>query len=326
MLILNIILLIIPLGLIIWWVNKTKTGEKLTRGNIIKLLVFGGLALALDIAVALLLALGWRYLRPAGIPVLLNGLIMTIFTAALPEELAKYLMFRLATKDHKQMKMKVWLDAVLLCGLIGMGFDFFENIEYSIGGNAAMLLRGFLPFHFLFAVVMGYYFGKALITGEKKYHTRAIAVPVLMHTILDYPIITLTQWPGGDAFELLSNAESAPESDVLLISVLSVIVLIFTVAFIVLLILAFRRISKWSRTDASQQLLYPFEEDAAAAGVVSADPAGEEDAAAAEVVPADPAGEEDAAAADGTPATEEVPAPAEEAADETPEVPDEETN
>ncbi len=312
MFILNLILLIIPLVLIVWWVTKIKTGEKYTRADIIKLLIFGGLALALDIAIALLLAIGWKVLQPAGTPALVNGLIMTVFTAALPEECAKYLMFRLGTRNHKQMKMKVWLDAVLACGLVGMGFDFFENIEYAIGGDAAMMTRGFLPFHFLFAVVMGYYFGKALLTGDKKYHIRSIAVPVLMHSVLDFPIITVTNWPGGDAFEILNNADTAPESEVIFIMVLLGLILLITVAYIILLILAFRRIKKWSRTAASQALLYPSEEDAAAPELVPTDMAAREDAASPGLVPTDMAGKEDAA-------SPEVPA----SADGAPETPDE---
>ena len=53
------------------------------------------------------------------------------------------------------------------------------------------ILCSLAPAHFQFGIIMGYFFGKYLVTGNKKYRTLSLWVPVLIHTCCN----TLVQVP-----------------------------------------------------------------------------------------------------------------------------------
>ena len=55
------------------------------------------------------------------------------------------------------------------------------------------ILRSLAPADFQFGIIMGYFFGKHLVTGNKKYRTLSLWVPVLIHTCCN----TLVQVPYG---------------------------------------------------------------------------------------------------------------------------------
>lgn len=64
-------------------------------------------------------------------------------------------------------------DGILYAVAVSLGFATVENVLYAFAGNAsvsAMFLRALLPVsgHAMFAVIMGYYMGKAKFIGGKK--------------------------------------------------------------------------------------------------------------------------------------------------------------
>ncbi|MEE3436926.1 MAG: PrsW family glutamic-type intramembrane protease, partial [Lachnospiraceae bacterium] len=47
------------------------------------------------------------------------------------------------------------------------------------------IFRSLMPFHFMYGAIMGYFVGKAIETGQKKYYVPGIMIPVLLHTLFD---------------------------------------------------------------------------------------------------------------------------------------------
>lgn len=83
------------------------------------------------------------------------------------------------------------MDGILYAVLIGMGFATMENIAYANEfGLATTVLRGFtaVPAHGAFAVVMGYYAGKAKFNAPRRTRLllRSLLFAVLLHGTYDF--------------------------------------------------------------------------------------------------------------------------------------------
>ena len=260
MVILSFLLQLIPFSLIILWITRVKAGEKFSRRELITYIALGAASLLIVHILSVPIVLFWRFNNPDPSNIVLNGFVLTLFTAAIPEELCKYLVFRSGIRkaaSREDSSVKVWLDAVLVCCLIAMGFSLFEDLIYALDGGLSMVLRGFLPIHFFFQTVMGYYYGKGAVTGEKKWHVLSLLLPILLHFLLDFPIICITQWEGGDAFAIIEGisveAAGPLETTILILICLEMAAII---VFVVLMILSFVKITKWSRRGALRDPLF----------------------------------------------------------------------
>jgi protease PrsW len=104
-----------------------------------------------------------------------EGIIYTAFFAyivvALSEELSKFVMLRYYAFPKRSFDEPY--DGIVYSVMVGMGFATVENIGYVYqhGINTA-LLRMFLsvPAHGTFAVLMGYFVGKAKFIPEKRFY------------------------------------------------------------------------------------------------------------------------------------------------------------
>jgi RsiW-degrading membrane proteinase PrsW (M82 family) len=83
------------------------------------------------------------------------------------------------------------MDGILYAVLIGMGFATMENIAYANQfGITTTVMRGFtaVPAHGAFAVIMGYYAGKAKFDPARRWRLllRGLLVAVLVHGAYDF--------------------------------------------------------------------------------------------------------------------------------------------
>lgn len=94
-------------------------------------------------------------------------------------------------------------DGIVYAVSVSLGFATLENVIYALLNSfsfSALLFRAFLPVsgHALFAVMMGYYLGKAKF-GNPKHRSKLIAasliVPIFWHGTFDYILMqTKTYW------------------------------------------------------------------------------------------------------------------------------------
>lgn len=131
-------------------------------------------------------------------------LFTTFVTAGLQEELCKYLACRIVIDEKKEM-VRTWMDAVICFALVALSFELFENLLYG-GENGVItaIIRNLTPLHFCCGVIMGWYFGKSLVSGEKKYRRAAILAPTLIHTLYD-TALNLMPMGESDAAELSTS-------------------------------------------------------------------------------------------------------------------------
>lgn len=116
---------------------------------------------------------------------------MAFFAAAIPEELAKYIMLWYFMRKTKHFDQRI--DGIVYAVCISLGFAAFENVMYLftnqdnwiyVGASRALTS---VPGHFGFGVLMGYYYSLSKFDSHlyatAKY--KAILVPILVHGIFD---------------------------------------------------------------------------------------------------------------------------------------------
>ena len=121
-----------------------------------------------------------------------NNFLSTGFealTVSSTEELLKFLVVLLIIYPNKYFDEP--FDGIVYSVFVGMGFATAENLTFVLQGSASlafMRMISAVPAHFVFAVIMGYYLGKA----KKKKKAQllfiglALILPILIHAIYDY--------------------------------------------------------------------------------------------------------------------------------------------
>jgi len=107
---------------------------------------------------------------------------------ALVEEFSKFIFVRglLYNSNHFNEPF----DGIVYSVMVSMGFATLENVLYAFnGGMGTAIMRMFtaVPAHATFAVLMGFYLGKAKFEHKKSYYAfHALAVATLFHGAYDY--------------------------------------------------------------------------------------------------------------------------------------------
>ena len=148
---------------------------------------------------------------------------------ALVEEGGKYLAVRFSTWKNKAFNFR--FDGVVYCATASLGFAAFENILYVISyGTSIASTRAVtaIPLHCIAGVFMGHYYGQAKLMEDKGRHNMSViylicslVVPILLHGCYDF----------------LATAENELYS------------YIFLAYIIVLDLVAFRKVHRYSRED-----------------------------------------------------------------------------
>lgn len=124
---------------------------------------------------------------------LIRSFYDAFFLAAIPEELAKWLIFYWLIRKAKDFDQ--YYDGILYAIFISMGFAMLENVLYVMkGGMSVAVVRAVLsvPGHMLFAIPMGYYL--SLFKFEQgnlaiKHQWYSFLIPVLLHGAFDFILI-----------------------------------------------------------------------------------------------------------------------------------------
>lgn len=187
--ILIFLLSIIPSVLIFLWLRNRHKDDPLYRKScnsafirgivsVLPILVLSGVLFLLNGVIRVFL------LQNADI---LYKALYTFVVLAFAEELVKFLAFRLLLK--KKFCAYSWADVVALMVIIGTGFGLIEDLPYAIGADAiTMLVRGFTMGHVGYGFLMGWFYGKKLYTGKKRYGVIAFLLPWLLHGLYDFSL------------------------------------------------------------------------------------------------------------------------------------------
>jgi protease PrsW len=107
---------------------------------------------------------------------------------ALVEEFSKFIFVRGILYNNANFNEP--FDGIVYSVMVSMGFATFENILYvTEGGIGTAFMRMFtaVPAHASFAILMGFYLGKAKFEHKKSYYAlHALGVATLFHGAYDY--------------------------------------------------------------------------------------------------------------------------------------------
>jgi RsiW-degrading membrane proteinase PrsW (M82 family) len=120
------------------------------------------------------------------------------FKVALVEEFSKFIFIRFILFRNKNFNEP--FDGIVYAAMVGMGFATLENIIYVYQyGMATGILRMFtaVPAHACFAILMGYYLGRAKFSKEKNLYFTLLALisATVFHGLYDY-FLFITFIPG----------------------------------------------------------------------------------------------------------------------------------
>lgn len=158
--------------------------EREPVGLLIRSFFFG----LLSIFVTLLISQGLGVLVTLDETSISEQAVHAFLIVALVEEFSKFIFVRGVLYNNKHFNEP--FDGIVYSVMVGMGFATFENILYVVeGGIGTALLRMLtaVPAHATFAVLMGYYLGKAKFEHKKSYYAlHALGVATLFHGAYDY--------------------------------------------------------------------------------------------------------------------------------------------
>ena len=160
---------------------------------------------------------------------LIYQFIENFLIVAVAEEGGKYIVLKKVTWKHPAFNYT--FDAVVYSVTVSLGFATPENILYLLDGEISTAITRALfsvPGHVIYAIYMGYYYGKARqcdshLDGKdvNKNLKKALWVPTLLHGFYDYCLMS-----GIDA-----------------------LILVYLVFIIVLFIITFKNLKKFSSAD-----------------------------------------------------------------------------
>ncbi|MBQ6560182.1 MAG: PrsW family intramembrane metalloprotease [Erysipelotrichaceae bacterium] len=111
-----------------------------------------------------------------------RSIVDMFFSAGLLEEGLKYLTCRIAIR--KKGMIRTWMDAVVAFAIVGITFELLENVAFGAGSDIlSAFMRALASAHFAFGVIMGYFYGKSLVTGKKRYRLLSFFVPLIYHSV-----------------------------------------------------------------------------------------------------------------------------------------------
>lgn len=126
-------------------------------------------------------------------PSIFDAFADAFLLAAIPEELAKLIMLWLLLRKNPHFDEK--FDGIVYAVCIGMGFAGIENVMYLAGGieDGTWIGMGIsralfsIPGHFLFAVLMGYYYSLYHFGIDRSQRALAmiLVAPILAHGLFD---------------------------------------------------------------------------------------------------------------------------------------------
>lgn len=171
----------VAIGLYIYLKDKH---EREPIGLLLRAFLFGMLSTLLTLAISIPI----NSVVPIDEQSIGEQALHAFLLVALIEEFSKFIFVRGVLYHNKNFNEP--FDGIVYSVMVGMGFATFENILYvSDGGVSTAILRMFtaVPAHASFAVLMGYFLGKAKFEHKKGYYSiYALAVATLFHGAYDY--------------------------------------------------------------------------------------------------------------------------------------------
>jgi RsiW-degrading membrane proteinase PrsW (M82 family) len=157
---------IAPVFIIIIYIYIKDKYEKEPKRLLLLSFISGAIV---SILITTLLYFGFEFVLPLNNHYSIQAqFIKAFFVVGLSEEFSKYIIVRYVSQPRKAFNEP--FDGILYAVMVSMGFAATENLMYVMqGGIEVAILRAFtaVPAHAAFAIIMGYFMGKAKFSNNK---------------------------------------------------------------------------------------------------------------------------------------------------------------
>ena len=180
---------LLPIAILVYYIyHKDKKSPEPT-GQLIKAFFFGILSIPLSLCMSTPLELIGAF--PEEATTIWGGISTAFFGAAIPEEIAKFIMLWLVLRRNPHFDEK--MDGIVYAVCVSLGFAALENVMYlfsyadtylSVGISRAIFA---VPGHFCFGILMGYYYSLAKFypKAPKKNKALILIAPIIVHGLYD---------------------------------------------------------------------------------------------------------------------------------------------
>lgn len=187
MIILIVVTALLPALILGWWIYRKDSLRPEPLRMLYKAFLFGVGSTFVSLLISAFLAV--TGILSVNLETFGGAVSTALFAAAVPEEIAKFLMLWLFMRANKYYDE--YLDGIVYAACIGLGFAGTENILYLMQSEDWVLtgvVRGItaVPGHFAMGCAMGYFYSKRHF-GDKSTLTAVciLAVPILIHWTWD---------------------------------------------------------------------------------------------------------------------------------------------
>ena len=190
---------LLPVVILLYYIyHKDKKSPEPT-GQLVKAFLFGTLSAPLSLCMSTPLGLIGVY--PAEATSILGSVSTAFFGAAIPEEIAKFLMLWLLLRKNPYFDEK--MDGIVYAVCVSLGFAALENIMYLFTNAEAYLSVGIaraifaVPGHFCFGILMGYYYSLAKFYPKTptKNKVLILVAPIIAHGLYDSILFIINVTP-----------------------------------------------------------------------------------------------------------------------------------
>ena len=190
---------LLPIAILVYYIyHKDKKSPEPT-GQLVKAFLFGVLSVPLSLCMSI--PLGWIGVYPAEATSILGSISTAFLGAAIPEEIAKFIMLWLLLRKNPYFDEK--MDGIVYAVCVSLGFAALENIMYIFSNEEAYLSVGIaraifaVPGHFCFGILMGYYYSLAKFYPKTptKNKVLILAAPIIVHGLYDSILFIINVTP-----------------------------------------------------------------------------------------------------------------------------------
>ena len=195
-----------PVAMLLYYIYRKDEFQKEPVKEVLKAFGLGVASIFLSLMISG--PFGAIGLYPAEQVTLWDGIAISFFGAAIPEEIAKFLLFWLFVRRNKYFDEH--MDGIVYAAAISLGFAGLENIMYLFSSEdwvSTGIVRALfsVPGHFFFGILMGYYYSLVRFDPVTPSINRfwVLGAPIIAHGIFDSILFSAGVLPEGLALVIM---------------------------------------------------------------------------------------------------------------------------
>lgn len=180
---------LLPVAVFAFYIYRKDKLSPEPTSQLVKAFLFGVLSAPLSFCISI--PLGWLGAYPEEVMDISGSIRTAFFGAAIPEEIAKFVMLTLCLRKNRYFDEK--MDVIVYAVCISLGFAALENLMYLFSSPESFMSVGLqraifaIPGHFCFGILMGYYYSLARFYPKSSEKNRSLIIlaPIIAHGVYD---------------------------------------------------------------------------------------------------------------------------------------------